>query len=105
MSLSRNPFQQIMISVVIPCYNSEAYISHALNSVLAQTVRDVEIVVVDDGSSDGTSAVVRRHFGRNPKVQLMTLSNGGKAAYQAPDANTKKSMGPSFVSVQAGSRA
>lgn len=47
-----------MISAVIPTYNSEEYVERTLNSVLAQTFRDFEIVVVDDGSADGTVQTV-----------------------------------------------
>ncbi|RKY09255.1 MAG: hypothetical protein DRP56_02880 [Planctomycetota bacterium] len=66
-----------MISVIIPAFNSEATISRAINSVLAQTYSDYEIIVVDDGSTDGTSGVVRSY---GNKVKYIYQENAGPAA-------------------------
>lgn len=57
------------VSVVIPVHDREQYIRPAVESVLAQSLRDLEVVVVDDGSSDGTVAVVERI--RDPRVRLV----------------------------------
>ncbi len=65
------------ISAVIPAYNSAATIVEALDSVLAQTVQVDQIIVVDDGSSDVTPAVVRERY---PGVRLIRQANGGPAA-------------------------
>jgi glycosyltransferase involved in cell wall biosynthesis len=62
------------VSVVVPAYNSVATIGEALDSVLAQTVPPHEIVVVDDGSTDGTAAVVARYA---PGVRLVRQRNAG----------------------------
>jgi glycosyltransferase involved in cell wall biosynthesis len=63
-------------SVVIPAYNSGRYLGPALDSVLAQTCGDFEILVVDDGSSDDTRDVARRY----DRVRLLEQSHGGAAA-------------------------
>ena len=63
-----------MISVVIPAFDSEATIARAIESVLAQTYKDYEIIVVDDGSKDGTGDAVRA-FG--DKVNYIYQENAG----------------------------
>lgn len=64
-------------TVVIPCYNAKRWISATLKSVLAQTWPDLEIIVVDDGSSDGSADLVRSQF---PSVTLIKQVNRGVAA-------------------------
>lgn len=65
-----------MISVVIPLFNKEATIERSLRSVLAQTFQDFEILVVNDGSTDGGSQLVAG----NPRVRLVNQPNAGVAA-------------------------
>lgn len=66
-----------LVSVVIPSYNAERWIKSTLDSVLAQTHSDIEIIVVDDGSTDDTVAVISEFF---PSVKLITQTNSGVAA-------------------------
>lgn len=73
-----------LVSVVIPCYNQAHYLGHAIESVLAQTHRHFEIVVVDDGSTDDTAEVAARyadvHVVRQCNAGLSTARNAGLAA-------------------------
>lgn len=68
------------IGVVIPAFNAERTVDRTLASVRAQTHADLEIIVVDDGSTDGTSDTVLAHAREDPRVRLVRQSNGGVAA-------------------------
>ena len=67
------------VTVLIPAFNEERVIERAVDRVLASRDVTVRVIVIDDGSTDRTSAVVREAFGDEPRVQLLTLDNGGKA--------------------------
>src|SRR5687768_12615855 len=69
------------ISCVIPVYNGERFLTETLESVLAQSQRVDEIVVVDDGSTDGTRALVEGYVAREgSRVQYLWQPNEGPAA-------------------------
>jgi glycosyltransferase involved in cell wall biosynthesis len=69
-----------LVSVVIPARNAERTIDETLRSVRSQTHRELEIIAVDDGSSDGTAATIRRHAAIDPRVRLIQEPNAGVAA-------------------------
>lgn len=73
----RKPAHTPKFSVVIPAYNVSAYIADCVNSVLAQTETDFEVIVVDDGSTDDTAQIVSSFV--DPRVHLVRRSNGGLA--------------------------
>ena len=64
-----------MVSVVIPCFNQSHFLREAIDSVRAQTVTDIEVIVVDDGSTDDTADVARRQG-----VRLLSQRNQGQGA-------------------------
>ncbi|MEP9402946.1 glycosyltransferase [Sphingomonas silueang] len=68
------------VSVIIPAYNEERVIAASVARVLASEYSDLQVIVADDGSKDATSAIVRAQFADDPRVLLLTLRNGGKAA-------------------------
>ncbi len=68
------------VSIIIAAYNEEKVIAQTIQSLLASTYPHFEIIVVDDGSPDRTSEVVREKFGNAPQVRLFTKANAGKAA-------------------------
>ena len=69
-----------LVSVIIPAFNAAADIRPALNSVVAQTYQEIEVIVVDDGSSDATAAIVEEFVTRDARFQLVRQSNAGVGA-------------------------
>lgn len=65
------------VSVIIPCFNAAAWIRDTLASVLAQSITDLEIIAVDDGSTDGTGEIIQREFGA---VHVVRTSNCGPSS-------------------------
>lgn len=62
-----------LVSVIIPAYNAEKYLAETLESVLAQTLQEIEVIVVDDGSRDGTARIAQGF----PRVRYVHQANGG----------------------------
>jgi len=68
------------VTVLIPAYNEETVIVDTVNSVLLSDVKDLHVIVVDDGSTDRTMELLQANFGRNDAVQIVHQVNHGKAA-------------------------
>lgn len=66
-----------LISVIIPAYNIENYIARTLDSVLAQSYHNLQIIVVNDGSRDGTGSVIDEYARRDSRVKAIHKENGG----------------------------
>lgn len=84
-----------LVSVVIPCYNHGRYLAEAIESVLAQSWRDVETIVVDDGSTDDTGAVAARY----DNVRYVRQDNRGLAA--ARNTGARESSGDYLIFLDA----
>jgi glycosyltransferase involved in cell wall biosynthesis len=67
-----------LVSVMMPAYNAAPFIAEAIDSLLAQTYEDWELIVVDDGSTDGTAAVAAAYD--DPRIRLVSQPNRGEAA-------------------------
>ena len=68
------------VSVVIPVHNGEKYLAQAIESVLAQTFRDFELLIVDDGSTDGSRAIMDRYARRDARIRILSQANRGVSA-------------------------
>lgn len=68
------------VSVIIPCYNAERYLGECLASVLAQSMGDFEVLVIDDGSTDGSLAVAREAAKTDDRVRVFHQENRGVCA-------------------------
>ena len=67
----------VILSVIIPVYNVEPYLRQCLDSVLSQDVNGMEVLLIDDGSTDGSSVICRAYAEANPSVWYVRKSNGG----------------------------
>ena len=63
-------------SIIIPAYNAEAYLSRCLDSIFSQDYEDYEVIVINDGSTDGTATILKRY----PQVKVINQSNHGMSS-------------------------
>lgn len=68
------------VSVIIPCYNAEKYLAQCIDSILAQTRRDIEIICIDDGSSDGTMGILEEYEKKDGRIRVIRQENAGAGA-------------------------
>ena len=68
------------VSVVIPIYNTEQYLRQCLDSVVGQTLTDIEVICVDDGSTDGSPPILAEYAAQDSRFQIMTQENAGPGA-------------------------
>ena len=66
-----------MISVIVPVYKVEQYLRHCVDSILAQTYPDFELLLIDDGSPDGCPKICDEYASRDPRVRVIHKPNGG----------------------------
>lgn len=88
-----------LVSVIIPAYNAEAFIGRTIDSVLAQTYTKLEIIVVDDGSTDGTAEIARSFAQQDERVRLLQKPNGGVAS--ARNLGIRRSKGAFIAPIDA----
>lgn len=69
-----------MISIVIPIYNGERFLRPCLDSILSQSVRELEVICVNDGSKDGTQSILEEYAAKDPRVVVFQQENQGIAA-------------------------
>lgn len=65
------------VSIIVPLYNSEAYLDECLASAEAQTLKDIEILCIDDGSTDSSPAILQKHQALDSRIRILTKPNSG----------------------------
>ena len=68
------------VSVILPCYNGEKYLRQCVDSILNQTMADLELICVDDGSSDSTLVILENYRAVDDRVRVLTQANAGAGA-------------------------
>ncbi|TDG00318.1 glycosyltransferase family 2 protein [Paenibacillus piri] len=69
--------KDVLVSVIVPVYNLEQYVGRALDSLLEQTLRSIEIIVVNDGSTDGSGTVAEAYARNDGRIKVVHKTNGG----------------------------
>ena len=69
-----------LLSIVVPVYNVAPYLERSIQSILGQTYRNLEIILVDDGSTDGSGEICEKYARMDPRVKLITQENRGASA-------------------------
>ena len=69
-----------LFSVIVPVYNAAAWVARCLDSLLAQTLRDMEVICIDDGSTDSSSGIIREYARRDTRLHLISQANCGTVA-------------------------
>lgn len=91
-----------VVSVVVTCYNKSAYVAEALSSIHEQSYPSVEVIIVDDGSTDGSLAILEKFANSHDNVQLIAQSNHGVSA--ARNTGIKAAKGLYVISLDADDR-
>ncbi|MCU4677337.1 glycosyltransferase family 2 protein [Catenovulum sp. 2E275] len=86
----------MQISIIMPCYNGEAYLREAINSVLEQTYDNYTLVVVDDGSTDNSREIVREYSSKDSRVTLIT-NKFEKGAAGARNTGLKRALSSDYI--------
>ncbi|MDR3314701.1 MAG: glycosyltransferase, partial [Oscillospiraceae bacterium] len=70
----------LLISVIVPVYNVEPYLPKCLDSIVSQTYANLEIILVDDGSTDASGSICDAYAAKDERVRVIHQANGGVAA-------------------------
>lgn len=86
-----------LLSVIVPVYNAESYLSKCLDSLLAQDFSDYEIILVDDGSTDSSGAICDQYTSKNPICHCIHRTNGGHVSARKSGLEISRGQYVTFV--------
>ena len=69
-----------LISVIVPIYNVALYLEKCINSIIHQTYKNIEIILVDDGATDGSGAICDEYKNKDNRIKVIHKNNGGPAS-------------------------
>ena len=81
-----------LISIVVPVYNIERYIEQCVLSICGQTYKNIEIILIDDGSTDGSGNICDNLAERDQRIKVIHKEHGGNATARRDGVNTAKSL-------------
>jgi len=90
---------QVLISIIVPVYNSQSFLNECVDSILAQTHQNIEVILVDDGSIDQTGFICDEYARLDARVVVVHKSNGGVSA--ARNTGLDKAQGEYILFVDA----
>ena len=73
------------VSVIIPIYNTAAYLRKALDSICGQTLKELEIILIDDGSTDGSHGIIEEYAKRDARIRWYAQPNQGLSLHATED--------------------
>lgn len=71
---------ELKVSVIVPCYNAERFVQDAITSILSQTHQNLELICVDDGSTDGTAGILKQLADSDDRLNVISSENNGGSA-------------------------
>ena len=74
-----------LISIVVPVYNAENYLEKCINSIIGQTYRNLEIILIDDGSNDNSLSICEKFALQDNRIKVFHQNNGGVASARNTD--------------------
>src|SRR5690625_1048731 len=69
----------ILVSIIIPVYNKEEYLEDCLESVINQSYEKIEIIIINDGSTDGSESIIKKWKNKDNRIKYMSQNNQGVA--------------------------
>lgn len=85
------------ISIIVPVYNAERYLHRCIESILAQTFKDFELLLIDDGSKDNSGYICNEYAGKDERVKVWHKENGGVSSARNVGLDNVKGEWVTFV--------